>query len=128
MRGGDIAAVEAAVRSRSRALVAGDVTAMERLLAEGFVYTNAGGHVAAKRDYVDAFVASPDVRWERQDISELEIALYGNAAIATCRVHDVASYGGERLDDRFRSTLVFVRQDGVWRCAAGHTSRAPETA
>lgn len=65
---------------------------------------------------------SPDVRWHAQELDEVDVALHGDTAILTGRVHDRATFGGEAFDAWFRTTFVYVRAGDRWRCVAGHTS------
>jgi hypothetical protein len=117
--------IVAAVRDRSRALVEKDVPALERMLAETFVYTNASGAVLTKDEYLDAYVRNADVRWELQELADLRVDAYGDAAVVLARVHDVfVAPGMGRFDGFFRTTFVFVREGVDWRCVAGQTTTA----
>lgn len=111
-------------RARSDALVHKDLAALGRLLAPGFVYTNASGEVLEREAYLDRYVRSPDVRWESQGLEDLAVRLRGSVAILTCRVRDRAWFGNEPLDASFRSTYVYARIASGWRCVAGHTGPA----
>jgi ketosteroid isomerase-like protein len=116
-------------RARSEALVARDEAALAAILAEGFVYTNASGEVLDRAQYLDRYVRAPDVRWHAQALEDVEVRRFGDTAILTARVHDRASLGAQELDAWFRSTFVYVKTAGGWRCIAGHSSsdakRAP---
>ena len=110
---------------RSRALVAKDEITLTELLADAFVYTNASGITVGKADYLTFYVRNPELRWEAQELDEVEVQLDADCAVLTARVHDVASAGGERFDRFYRSTYVYVREGGLWRCAAGQSTEAP---
>lgn len=111
------------VKARSAALVAGDVPALERILHPEFIYVNSQGIKTTRAEYLGRF-ANPDggPKWEKQDLSEIEIHVHGDTAIVTCRVHDVAHWGEHHLDSEFRSTFVYIQSADGWRCVAGHTS------
>ncbi len=113
-------------RARSEALVRRDARALDRILADEFVYTNASGQVLDKADYLARYVDSPDVQWVAQDLEGVEVRLLGETAVVTFRVHDRARFGDQMLDAHFRSTLVFARTPGGWRCLAGHSSEDAE--
>jgi hypothetical protein len=108
--------------ARGAALVQQDQAAMERLLADTFRYTNASGAVLSKAEYIEHYVASTHMRWTEQALDEVEVVMYGQAAVLTCRVHDVGRYGDEPFDAFYRSTFTWVLDGGAWRCAAGHTT------
>lgn len=118
---GDLARLAA---ERSEALVRRDVAAMERLLAPDFTYTNAAGEGMDRATYLDRYLRDPGVRWERQALEGIEVRPVDGAAVLTCRVHDVADFGGTRLDARFRSTFRLARDASGWRFVAGRTEPA----
>lgn len=109
-------------RARSEALVRRDEPALDRILADDFVYTNASGEVLDKATYLSRYVRDPEVRWLAQDLDDVAIRVSGDTAVLTFRVHDRATFGAHALDARFRSTFVYVRTAGGWRCVAGHSS------
>jgi ketosteroid isomerase-like protein len=113
--------------ARSRALVEKDLDTLASLLAENFVYTNADGIVFAHRDYLMSYVDTQELVWSSQTLDQLRVLRYGDAAVLTCRVHDVASAGDSQFDAWFRSTFLYVRLDGGWKCAAGHTTAISPT-
>lgn len=112
-------------RERSKALVEKDVAKMQRLLADTFRYVNAGGRLLDKTAYLEAYVTSDEARWSVQELDELGVEVYGETALVTCRVHDVATFGSEPLDATFRSAFVWVQQEGTWRCTYGQTTALP---
>lgn len=116
------AAVTHVARARSSALVARDAAALTSILDERFVYTNASGERMDREGYLARYVRSPDVTWHDQELEDVEVALHGDTAILTGRVHDRATFAGQDLDAWFRTTFVYVRSGDRWRCVAGHTS------
>jgi ketosteroid isomerase-like protein len=118
----DIAAlIERLARDRSRALIEGDIGALDRILAPAFVYTNASGEMTDKAAYLRR-MTNPSVKWISQDLSDVQVRLSGDTAVLTAAVHDRASFDGQPLDAKFRSTFVYVRNPSGWHCVAGHTS------
>ena len=115
----EIAALFAA---RAEALVRGDAGFFRRLLDEEFTYTNASGAVFDRAGYIEFYLESGRARWQSQEWDELAVRLVGGVAVATCRLHDRATFDGTELDARFRSTQVFVKRGGEWRYLAGQTT------
>lgn len=118
------AEIAALFAARAEALVRGDAGYFRRLLAAEFRYTNASGSVFDRAGYLAFYLESGRAKWRSQEWDELDVQVHGDVAVATCRLHDVATFDGEPLDARFRSTQVFARRDGAWRYVAGHTSAA----
>ena len=108
--------------ARTAALAAGDVDALQGILADDFVYTNASGVVFDKAAYLAFYVTSGDMRWQSQELDDIRVRVLGSAAVVTCRVRDRASFRGARFDAWFRSMQVFVNQAGRWRCVAGQST------
>lgn len=118
------AGIEALFAARAAALVRGDAAYFRELLAGEFRYTNASGAVFDRAGYLAFYLESGRAGWQSQEWDELEVQAHGDVAVATCRLHDRATFDGEPLDAHFRTTQVFVRRDGAWRYVAGHTSAA----
>src|SRR4051812_4083631 len=114
--GTDEDAVAALVAARTEALVAGDAERMTGILAEDFIYTNAGGESCDRAEYVAAYVASPDVVWISQTSTAPDIRVYGDAAVVRLDVHDRATWSGEPFEGDFRTLSVYVRREGTWQC------------
>jgi ketosteroid isomerase-like protein len=119
-------AVRRLAAERSRALVRKDLAALDRILAPGFVYTNASGEVLDREAYLARYVRDPAVKWLSQELEDVRVRVFGGTAVLTCRVRDRAELGGHSLDASFRSTYVYVQGETGWRCAAGHTGPAAQ--
>ncbi len=118
----DAQAVLEAARLRSDALVRGDIPFMRALLADDFIYTNASGAVFDKESYLSFYMESGTMRWTAQLLEETRVRLHADTAVLSCRVRDQATYEGHAFEGTFRSTQVWIRVNGAWRCAAIHTS------
>ncbi|MBZ0314802.1 MAG: nuclear transport factor 2 family protein [Anaerolineae bacterium] len=116
-------AIIAVVKARSAALVTGNVAALERILHPDFVYVNSYGLRLNRADYLGNFAnADGSLKWQSQDLSDIEIRLHGDTAIVNCRIHDVFHWGEELVEGDFQSTFVYIRSSDGWQCVAGHTS------
>ncbi len=133
------AAVLAAARRRSAALVAKDLDALQTLLHPAFVYVNASGQVLGRDEYLELYVRPPGIRWTSQTLLEPRVAISGSTAVVTCLVHDVVRFresiassdaGAQEdaedvLDETFRTTATWIRTVFGWQCLAAHTSTIP---
>jgi hypothetical protein len=107
--------------------VAGDLAFFEQHLAADFSYTNASGYVFDKAAYLEFFLESGQMRWQSQVLDDLDIRLYGDVAVITCRIHDRAAYQGQEFEGFFRSTQVFLKKLDGWRYVAGQTTTIAES-
>jgi hypothetical protein len=106
-------------RQRAAVLVRRDAEALDAMLMENFVYTNSSGRVLRKQDYIQVVIAAT---WISQQLSGVSVRVFGNTAVLTGKVHDVADFDGFELNADFRTTQVYVQTEGGWMYAAGHTS------
>jgi ketosteroid isomerase-like protein len=60
---------------------------------------------------------SGDLRYQSFTWDEVAVRAYGDAAIVTGRETTQATYKGQTIQGQFRTTLIFVQQDGDWRLA-----------
>jgi hypothetical protein len=109
-------------QARSDALVQKDSDAMNRILADEFVYINSSGEVLTKSEYIQQYVISPDAQWHSQTMEDVHIQVYDGVGVLRCRVHDVAEFAGDPFVASFRSLFVYRRDGDAWRCVAGQTT------
>ena len=118
-----------AAEQRLAAVVRGDLAALEQLLAPDFRYINVWGETSERAEYLEARRTSmntPSDHWLGQDIDEhsIQFTMAGpDVALVTFRVLDHFKYEGTEHRNWVRSTYVYERVDGKWRCKLGHTSR-----
>ena len=102
-----------------------DAAFFERVEADEFVFTDSGGGLTTKAENVASVrkPANPDVKLLAYDVDDVQVRLYGDAAVVTGRVTTRQLVKGEERAGRSRFTDVFVRRDGRWQIVAGHSSR-----
>lgn len=113
-----------AMDARRDALVGRDRKALERILAPGFAYTNASGEKMTRDEYLALYVDSGRMTWTSQELSQVDLSLFGDTAVVTCLVHDVATWDGAPLDAWFRATHVWKARERRWVMLAGHACTA----
>jgi ketosteroid isomerase-like protein len=116
-----IAALEDA---RYKAMIAGDVEKLSRLLSERLTYTHSTSLTESKAEYLGS-VAKGVFRYRDIKISEREIREAGGAALVTGRINiDVLIDGQPRhLQSRFLN--VWVEEGGEWRMIAWQSTPIP---
>jgi ketosteroid isomerase-like protein len=106
----------------ARAWVAGDRAAIERIIAPDWTTTGPDGG-RADRGAVLAQVFETRVHTIQQlEIDDVQVRLFGDAAVVTGRTHGVGTYSGSPYDVVIRFTDTFVRRDGRWQAVASHAS------
>ena len=82
--GGDEAALKAIEEKWEVASVKADLATLNSILADTFVSTTAEGHVQTKAQML-AMLQSGDFKFEKSDVDELKVQIYGSAAVVMGR-------------------------------------------
>jgi uncharacterized protein (TIGR02246 family) len=98
----------------------GDTASLKEILADDFVAVGPRGFVLSGMQWI-ARHDTGSLEYRSFGLDEAEVRTYGDAAIVVCRQTAAGVYEDENgrydIDERFRATLVFVRQEGNWRLA-----------
>ena len=93
----------------------GDVTRLERILADDYTGIGPLGFMLSKQEWLARHQAG-DLKYESFGLDELGLRVYNeDAAILIGRQTQQAVYRGNPIDARFRITLVFVRRQEEWQ-------------
>jgi hypothetical protein len=103
----------------------GNTTFLGRALADDFVGAGPRGFVLNKEEWLERH-GSGKLRYESFGLDEVEVRPYGDAAVTVCRQAAAGVYEDENgrydINEQFRATLVFVRQQERWLLAGLHLS------
>jgi ketosteroid isomerase-like protein len=95
----------------------GDAKSVEPLIAESFVNTDADGQTYGKQKLVSNLKGG---RWEQNGISDVQVVIYGNAAVATgAWVGKGIDGDGTKIDRRERWTDTWIKMPNrKWQCVS----------
>lgn len=112
-------------RDIGKANVERDYAFFERVEAEEFIFTDAGGGVTTREQDLAGVKQppNPDVKLVAYDVDEMKVTLYDKTAVVTGRVTTKAVVKGNETMNQSRFTDVFVWRQGRWQLVAGHSSR-----
>lgn len=99
----------------------GDADWFEENLTDDYMLITPGGTIRTKRDVIRE-LATPGLRMEPYEAREVNIRLYGDAAVVTGRMLQRFAIGGTRYANDLRYTDIYVKRKGRWVLASGHTS------
>jgi len=107
------------------ATIAGDATAMDKLLAEDFVGISWSGQVNTKAMQLDR-IRNHALIVRQMDLSDIKIKVVGPVAIVTSRAHVEGTNDGSDIKGDFRYTRVYQRvPSGAWKITNFEATRIP---
>ncbi len=101
----------------------GDTDRLDKLWADELVVTVPEMPVMDKARSLQIW-RSGHMKFQRYETSEITSRVFGDAAVVTGRVIRARSMQGKDLQESWRFTKVYIRQDGTWRVVAWHASQA----
>lgn len=128
MAGSTTDEVRAVLERKAAALKQRSAPMLQELLEAEFVYVTASGRRLRRDAYVENGTGPHGLRFQSQEIEGLEVADFGNMAIATMILHDRFESQGQAVAETYRSFCVFRRHGSAWLWAGGQTcvaGRAP---
>lgn len=114
--------VEQLNRQWMQSYVQRDTAFLERYLADDYVSTFPDGAVLDKQGEIAA-LASGAVALTAMTPREMNVRIYGDAAVITGQSGIRATVNGEEVSGEFRFTDVWVRQDNRWLAVASQVTR-----
>jgi ketosteroid isomerase-like protein len=112
--------IERLTQDWASAELRGDTAFLGRALADDFVGVGPRGFTLTKEEWLDRHETGT-LQYGSFRLDELGMRLYGDAAVAVCRQDADGVYEDENgrydIQEQFRATLVFVKQQGRWRLA-----------
>ncbi|MGA2963901.1 MAG: nuclear transport factor 2 family protein [Candidatus Korobacteraceae bacterium] len=107
------------------AMMKADTNSLEKLLADDFTAIHSDGTFFTKAQEIES-VKSGTLKWDKVDVQDLKIRVYGNTAITTMQTSFKGSApSGNPYKGTNRSTRVWVKQQGEWKCVSYQVTRVP---
>jgi ketosteroid isomerase-like protein len=101
-----------------------DNAALEPILAETFIDTEADGTVMDRGRYL-AYIKDPGIKHLSLTSSDLKVVLFENGALVNGTYHDKGTEKGQSYEIRGRFTDTWVLRNGKWRCVASASTPLP---
>jgi ketosteroid isomerase-like protein len=118
-------AVEQAIRKldneRIQAQIHADAAALDRIYADDFIGVGPSGTVRTKPQVIADFT-SGDLRLQSITTDDVQVRVYGNAAVETGRSTMDGQDQGKTVPRDTRFTRVWIKQQGRWQLVANHYS------
>jgi ketosteroid isomerase-like protein len=113
-------------RSYAELVKGGEIAALDRLLADEYMYTEWDGRIYTKTQDLESYKTNR-VKLESAEFLVQKARVIGaKAAIETGTIRYKGSKEGKPFDITKRYTTTWTWRDGRWRIAADHTSRVKQ--
>jgi ketosteroid isomerase-like protein len=104
-----------------RAMLAGDVDALEALIADGLIFVGHTGALVTKEADLETH-RSRILRLIALEPSERRSESFGDTAVVTVKMHVVGEYDGATFADTYRYLRVWALVDGRWQVVAAQAT------
>ena len=103
-----------------------DTNSLEKLLADDYTSIRGDGSLSTKAQEI-ANLKSGTLKYEKSDIKDLKIRVYGNTAVATMLVFFKGTTpSGSPVNSNVRNTRVWVKQQGNWKLVSFQSTRVSQ--
>lgn len=104
-----------------RAMLTNDPDTIGRFMADDWIIIGADGSVDTRAHFLET-VRAGVVAHDVMESHDLDVRVYGDAALVVARGVSGGTYHGQRFLLNERVSSVFVRTAGEWRCVSTHLS------
>jgi ketosteroid isomerase-like protein len=104
------------------ALVKPDLTFLDRIMAEDYMFTSPLGEVLTKAQMLAELKSGEDVVSSVVN-HDMKVRIYGDAAVVTGHSTFKETVKGIDISGEYRWTDTWIKRGGLWRCVADHASR-----
>lgn len=101
----------------------GDAATLERLWSDEFTVTIPRMPVMSRAEAVGV-ARSNMVKFSKYETSEVVVQVFGQAAVVRGRMMRSRSRGDQLVEDDWRFTKVYVKQEDTWKVVAFHASES----
>ena len=119
--------IRAVIVGKANALIRKDANHLSALLHPSFLYVNARGMSFDKESFIESFCLSDTLRFERQDVSDLQVREHAGFAVAAMVLDEVFFFEGKTTNAVYRSFCIFPKLAGRWYWAGGQTMPMPRS-
>ena len=102
-------------------MLTNDPDAIGRFMADDWVIIGADGSIDTRARFLE-LVRAGVVAHDVMESHDLDVRVYGDAAVVIARGVSGGTYHGQRFLLNERVSSVFVRTAGEWRCVSTHLS------
>jgi ketosteroid isomerase-like protein len=97
------------------AIAKNDLESIERFVTDDWIIINADGGIIDKERFLGV-IKSGALTHETMESDDVRVRVYGDSAVVSALTRSKGKFMEQEFTTHERSTDVFVRHDGQWRC------------
>jgi ketosteroid isomerase-like protein len=97
------------------AIAKNDLEAIERFVTDDWIIINADGGIIDRERFLGV-IKSAALTHEMMESDDMRVRVYGDSAVVSALTRSKGKFMGQEFTTHERSTDVFVKRDGQWRC------------
>jgi len=97
------------------AIAKNDLEAIERFVTDDWIIINADGGIIDRERFLGV-IKSAALTHEMMESDDMRVRIYGDTAVVSSLTRSKGKFMGQEFTTHERSTDVFVRRGGQWRC------------
>ncbi len=106
----------------AQAFVRNDADAIGRQMSEDWTVVTPEGNVLDRVTFL-GLIKSGVLTHDTMEFADTTVRLYGDTAIVTARATSKGKFQGHPFSELERSTDVFIKQGGQWKCVLTQLTR-----
>jgi ketosteroid isomerase-like protein len=99
-----------------------DLAAIDRIVAQGWMFTNPDGVLIAKAQ-ADENLKTGAIVFLSSKFDDFAVRIHGDTAVVFTLVTQSLNINGNEVRGQFRCTDTYVKRDGRWQCIASHVTQ-----
>jgi ketosteroid isomerase-like protein len=103
-------------------MVRNDVEEIGCYMAADWVIVGSDGRMSDRATFL-GLIASGELTHDVMESNDIEVRVYGDAAVLLANGISGGHFRGQPFREYERSSNVFVKEGGQWRCVLTHLSR-----
>lgn len=108
----------------SNAMKSGDASALARIEADDYVFTDPTGRITSKQDDLNG-LQSGQVKIQTADLSNLQVHIVGDTAVVTGQETLKGMDHGKDISGKYAFTDTWVKRNGQWQAVATQANKLP---
>jgi len=99
----------------ANAIVKNSPEEIRQFVSDDWIIINADGGIIDRQRFLEV-IKSGTLTHEMMESDDVRVRVYGDSAVVSAVTRSKGKFMGQEFTTHERSTDVFVRRDGQWRC------------